>query len=64
MPTITAEEYGTTTTRPADFDRFWNDNLRQAAAIPLNPSVESIPLRSTDEVEVFEVKYDSLDNVR
>ncbi|MGH2459717.1 MAG: acetylxylan esterase [Chloroflexota bacterium] len=64
MATITAEEYGTTTTRPSDFDQFWNDNLRRAAAIPLNPSVEPIPLRSTDEVEVFEVKYDSLDNVR
>lgn len=64
MATITAEEYGTTTTRPADFDQFWKDNLRQAAAIPLNPSVEPVPLRSTDEVEVFEVKYDSLDHVR
>lgn len=64
MATISAEEYGTTTTRPADFDRFWDDILRQAAAIPLNPTVEPIPLRSTDEVEVFEVKYDSLDHVR
>jgi len=64
MATITAEEHGTTTIRPTDFDQFWNGNLRQAAGIPLNPSVEPIPLRSTDEVEVFEVKYDSLDNVR
>src|SRR5438128_5697613 len=61
---MTAEDYGTTTTRPGDFDEFWADNLAQVARIPLNPSVEPIPLRSTEEVEVFEVRYDSLDGVR
>ncbi len=64
MSKVSAEDYGTTTRRPADFDQFWDDVLAQAARIPLNASVEPIPLRSTEEVEVFEVKYDSLDNVR
>lgn len=61
---LSAEDYGTTTRRPADFDRFWDDILAQAARIPLNPQCEAIPLRSTDEVETFEVTYDSLDGVR
>jgi cephalosporin-C deacetylase len=64
MARITAEDYGTTTTRPGDFDEFWADNLARAARIPLNASVEAIPLRSTEDVEVYEVKYDSLDHVR
>jgi cephalosporin-C deacetylase len=63
MGRVSAEEYGTTTRRPDDFDAFWADNLARAARIPLNASVEPIPLRSTEEVEVFEVKYDSLDHV-
>ena len=32
--------------------------------IPLNPSMEHIPMRSTDEVDVYEIHYDSLDHVR
>jgi cephalosporin-C deacetylase len=64
MPKLSAEDYGTSTRRPADFDQFWDENLAAAARIPLNPRVEPIPLRSTDEVEVFEVTYNSLDHLR
>ena len=32
--------------------------------MPLNPSLEPVPLRSTDEVETFRIGYDSLDGVR
>lgn len=64
MPRLSAEAYGTTTRRPADFDQFWEGVLADAARIPLNATVEAVPLRSTDEVEVFEVHYDSLDHVR
>lgn len=56
--------YGTTVVKPADFDRFWDEVLAQAAQTPLNATVTPVPLRSTPEVEVFEVHYDSLDNVR
>lgn len=56
--------YGTSVVKPADFDEFWADVLAQAAQIPLNATLTPTPLRSTPEVEVFEVHYDSLDNVR
>jgi cephalosporin-C deacetylase len=64
MPITSAEDYGTTTRRPTDFDAFWEGVLADAARIPLNATVEPVPLRSTAEVEVYEVKYDSLDHVR
>ncbi len=50
--------------RPDDFDAFWDSLLQQAQSIPLNPTCELIPLRSTPEVDVFLVHYDSLDGVR
>jgi cephalosporin-C deacetylase len=59
-----ADEYGTSTTRPADFDQFWDDLLAEAAAIPLNPSLTHLPMRSTPEVDVYEIGYDSLDGLR
>lgn len=61
---LSAEDYGTTTRRPTDFDHFWEEILDQAARIPLNPRLEAIPLRSTEAVETFEATYDSLDGVR
>lgn len=50
--------------RPDDFDAFWDEVLERASRIPLNAAVERIPLRSTPEVDVYEVRYDSLDGVR
>lgn len=59
-----AETYGTTTTMPPDFDQFWADILNEAQTIPLNPTLRHIPQRSTDEVDVYEIHYDSLDHLR
>ena len=59
-----ADQYGTTTVRPPDFDQFWAEVMAQANAIPLNPTLEHVPLRSTDEVDVYEIGYDSLDGLR
>jgi cephalosporin-C deacetylase len=59
-----AAAYGTAVVKPADFDAFWDSVMAQAARIPLNATVTPVPLRSTPTVEVFEVHYDSLDNVR
>ena len=56
--------YGTSVVKPPDFDAFWDAILAQAAQIPLNASVQPVEMRSTPEVEVFEVHYDSLDHVR
>lgn len=61
---LLAKDYGTTTVTPADFDAFWEAVLTQAAKIPLNATIQPIPLRSTEDVEVFDVRYDSLDHVR
>jgi cephalosporin-C deacetylase len=58
------EEFVSQVVRPADFDAFWEDVLAQAARIPLNLTLAPVPLRSTPEVEVFELFYDSLDGVR
>lgn len=64
MTTRDAAAYGTAVVKPADFDAFWEDIMAQSARIPLNAEVTPVPMRSTPEVEVFEVHYDSLDNVR
>ncbi len=58
------EEYGTSMARPEDFDAFWDDVLERASRIPLNATAERVPMRSTPEVEVYDVHYDSLDGVR
>lgn len=56
--------YGTRVTKPPDFEEFWQGVLAEAAQIPLNPTLTPVPMRSTDDVEVFEVHYDSLNHVR
>jgi cephalosporin-C deacetylase len=56
--------YVSTVRRPADFERFWEGVLAEADPIPLNPSLERIPLRSTPEVDVHRLEYDSLDGLR
>lgn len=58
------QEYQVTLVRPDDFDQFWAEVMAEADRIPLNPSLEHVPLRSTDEVDVYEIHYDSLDNLR
>lgn len=58
------ENHGTSVVRPDDFEAFWADVVAQAEDIPLNASVERNALRSTPEVDVFDVHYDSLDRVR
>ncbi|MDP9358943.1 MAG: acetylxylan esterase, partial [Chloroflexota bacterium] len=59
-----AERHETSTERPEDFDAFWSAIMAEAATISLNPSLEPVPLRSTPEVDVYEIGYDSLDGVR
>jgi cephalosporin-C deacetylase len=58
------EAYVSSVVRPADFDAFWADILAEAQRIPLNPSAEYVPLRSTQDVDVYDIHYDSLDGVR
>jgi len=58
------DKYATKVKKPADFDAFWRGVLEQAAQIPLNPETVPDPLRSSEDVEVYQVFYDSLDHVR
>ena len=64
MAQMVADKFRASAVRPDDFDVFWEDVLARADEIPLNAEVEAVPLRSTPEVEVYEVHYDSLDGVR
>jgi cephalosporin-C deacetylase len=57
-------EYRSQVRKPADFDRFWEDVLRQAAAVPLDTEIVPEPLRTSEEIEVFQVFYTSIDHVR
>lgn len=45
--------------RPNDFDEYWQQTEAETLAVPLNPRLEPVPMRSTPEVEVFEARYDS-----
>src|SRR5437879_4435930 len=50
--------------RPEDFEEFWSELMTGAAAIPLEPSLEPVPMRSTERVDVYEIGYQSLDGLR
>ena len=56
-------EYQLTLKMPSDFDAFWANVMAGAAQVPLNPSLTPVPMRSDDDVEVFEAHYDSLDGL-
>ena len=64
MPRIPADQYGTKVRKPDDIDAFWEDVLAQTAMIPLDPVALYDPLRSTEEIDVYEVFFTSLDQVR
>ena len=60
----TAAKFVSSVKRPDDIDAFWEDVLARTAAIPLDAEAVLDPLRSTPQVDVFDVHYTSLDNVR
>ena len=64
VPRTPADQYICNIRMPADFDRFWEGVQGQASRIPLEPNVVYDPLRSSAEVEVYQVYYNSLDCVR
>ena len=64
MPRADASGYRTKVMKPSDFDAFWDDVLQQASAIPLDTELIPDPLRTSDDVEVFQVFYTSLEHVR
>ena len=64
MPRLAADKYVTKVRKPDDVDEFWDDVLAQTAKIPLDAEVNHVPLRSSEAIDVFEVFYTSLDDVR
>ena len=52
-------EFESSVCRPDDFDEYWRQTEADTLAVPLNPRLEPVPMRSTPEVEVFEARYDS-----
>ena len=59
-----AELHQTSVRRPADFDAYWKGLMDQVAQLPLDLEMTPLPLRSTPEVEAFEIHYTSLDGMR
>jgi cephalosporin-C deacetylase-like acetyl esterase len=53
-----------TSQKPSDFDAFWDGVRREADAIPLAVELIADPLRSSDEVSVFQIFFTSLDDIR
>jgi cephalosporin-C deacetylase len=64
MPHAVPTDYQSLAHKPEDFDAFWTEVLQQAAAIPLAAEVVPDPLRTSADVEVFQVFYTSLEQVR
>ena len=64
MPKAVPVDYQSTVKKPDDFDAFWDGVQQQVAAIPLEPEMIPDPLRTSEDVEVFQVFYTSLEHVR
>jgi len=56
--------FESTTLRPADFDSFWKGTRADLDKVPLSLTVERSTLRSTPEVDTYEVTYASLGGCR
>lgn len=57
-------DYQSIVHKPTDFDAFWDGVQRQARAISLDPEVVPDALRTSADIEVFQVFYTSLEHVR
>ena len=64
MDRIAADRYVSKVRKPSDIDRFWENVLEETSKIPLEAEVLGDPLRSSEDVEVFQVFFNSLDWVR
>jgi cephalosporin-C deacetylase len=58
------ETFVSSVVRPPDFDSFWEGTLADLGNVPLEPELLHVPLRSTPEVNVYEVHYLSLGGIR
>ena len=56
--------FRSTVRRPADFDAFWQRTAAETEKVPVNATFEHMPMRSTDDVDAFDVRYDSYGGLR
>src|SRR5579859_561651 len=64
MPTPAITSFVASTPRPADFDQFWDETRAELAATPADLHCEPDPLRSSDTVDTYIVRYTSLGGAR
>src|SRR5690606_34634253 len=57
---IEPEKIQPTTTVPADFLSFWQNNLEQLAKVPLDPVMTLMPERSTHLTNVYHVSFNNI----
>lgn len=58
------DKFLTRVRKPTDFDEYWNDVLLQASAVPMEAEVNLDELRSSEDIAVYEVFFNSVDHVR
>ena len=58
------DKFLTRVRKPTDFDDYWNDVLLQASAVPMEAEVNLDELRSSEDIAVYEVFFNSVDHVR
>ena len=49
-----------TTVMPQDFSDYWQNAIREARQVPLNPTKRLLPERCTNEVNVYEVSFQNM----
>ncbi len=54
------ERFTTRVSRPPGFEDFWQRTKTELAQTPLEPKVSSVPLRSNENVSVYQAEYKSL----
>jgi cephalosporin-C deacetylase len=64
MPKAVSPDYQSVVHKPEDFDAFWDGVQQQAAHIPLATEMIPDPLRSSADIDVAQLFYNSLDGVR
>ena len=64
MAKAPADSYQSKVKKPDDFDTFWDGVMGQASAVALEPEMVPDPLRTSEDVETFQVFYTSIDHVR
>jgi cephalosporin-C deacetylase len=58
------DQFVSSVTKPDDFEAFWERVQAELDEIPLAPEMVHIPERSTPDVDVYEIHYTSLHNMR